>query len=142
GEMGPFNLSATPDSAESKRIKDFNGWYEVKENPLTKVGVFPYLGKQIDDSLEPETIYHVYRPADELADEETLKSFRLLPWIDEHVMLGSRKEGLTPAEQKGIQGVVGEDIVFDGEYLRANIKVFSEKLAKLIESGKKELSIG
>ena len=142
GEADPFNLSATPDSSTSNRVKDFNGWYEIKENPLTKVGVFPYLGKQIDDSLEPDQIYHVLRPAEELADEETQKSFRLLPWIDDHVMLGSPSEGLTPAEKKGIQGVVGEDIVFDGEYLKANIKVFSEKLAKQIESGKKELSIG
>lgn len=142
GEADPFNMSETPDSGESNRVKDLNGWYEIKENPLTKVGVFPYLGKQIDDSLEPDQIYQVYRPAEELADAETQKSFRLLPWIDDHVMLGSPSEGLTPAEKKGIQGVVGEDITFDGEYLKANIKVFSEKLAKQIESGKKELSIG
>lgn len=143
GEADPFNMSATPDtSEESKRIKDFNGWYEIKDNPLTKVGVFPYTGATIDESLEPEKIYHVLRPAEELSDEETQKSFRLLPWIDDHVMLGSPKDGLTPAEKKGVQGVVGEDIVFDGEYLKANIKIFSEKLAKQIESGKKELSIG
>jgi len=142
GEADPFNMSETPDGSDSNRVKDLNGWYEIKENPLTKVGVFPYLGKQIDDSLEPDQIYQVYRPAEELADAETQKSFRLLPWIDDHVMLGSLSEGLTPAEKKGIQGVVGEDITFDGEYLKANIKVFSEKLAKQIESGKKELSIG
>lgn len=142
GEADPYNMSATPDSGESKRVKDLNGWYEIKENPLTKVGVFPYLGKQIDDSLEPDQIYQVLRPAEELADAETQQSFRLLPWIDDHVMLGSPSEGLTAPEKKGIQGVVGEDITFDGEYLKANIKVFSEKLAKQIESGKKELSIG
>jgi hypothetical protein len=142
GEMGLTAASEPLSSGESKRVKDFNGWYEIKDNPLTKVGVFPYLGKQIDESLDPETIYNVLRPSEELEDEETQKSFRLLPWVDEHVMLGSPKEGLTPAEKKGVQGVVGEDIVFDGEYLKANIKIFSEKLAKLIESGKKELSIG
>jgi hypothetical protein len=131
-----------PTHSESNRVTDFNGWYEVKGNPLTKVGVFPYPGRQIDSSLEPDKIYQVYRPAEELQDPDTIASFKLVPWVDEHVMLGSSAEGLTPAEQKGVQGVIGEEIFFDGEYLKANIKVFSDKLAKLIENGKKELSIG
>lgn len=138
----PFGMSETPDESNSKRIVDANGWYEIKENPLSKVGVFPYFGRTIHESLDPDKIYNVYRPADELSNEETLKSFRLLPWIDDHVMLGSSSEGLTPAEKKGVQGVIGEEIKFDGEYLNGNIKVFSEKLMNLIKSGKKELSIG
>lgn len=142
GQNIPFNMPNAPDTNKSNRTIDFNGWYEIKDNPLTKVGVFPYHGRQIDDSLDPDKIYNVYRPAEELEDEETIKSFRLLPWIDEHVMLGSPKEGLIPAEKKGVQGVIGEEVSFDGEYLKSNIKIFSEKLAKLIESGKKELSIG
>lgn len=138
----PFGMSETPDDSNSKRTVDINGWYEIKENPLSKVGVFPYFGKTIHESLDPDKIYNVYRPADELSNEDTLKSFRLLPWIDDHVMLGSSSEGLTPAEKKGVQGVIGEEIKFDGEYLNGNIKVFSEKLMNLIKSGKKELSIG
>jgi hypothetical protein len=137
-----FNSENNLENFNTKRLVDTNGWYEIKENPLSKVGVFPYLGKTIDESLEPEKIYNVYRPADELSNEETLKSFRLLPWIDDHVMLGASEEGLTPAEKKGVQGVIGEEIEFDGEYLKGNIKVFSEKLMNLIKSGKKELSIG
>jgi len=46
------------------------------------------------------------------------------------------------AEKKGVQGVIGQDVHFDGEYLRGNIKVFSESLARLIEAGKRELSAG
>lgn len=57
-------------------------------------------------------------------------------------MLGPEMEGLTPAEQKGVHGVIGENVWFDGTYLRANLKVFSEKLADKIKKGKKELSIG
>jgi hypothetical protein len=57
-------------------------------------------------------------------------------------MLGSEDEGLTPAERKGIHGVVGENVHFADGYLKANLKVFSEDLAKLIESGKRDLSIG
>lgn len=129
-------------NTETARVPDGNGWLEIKGNPLTKVGVFPYSGMQIDPSLEPDKIYQVYRPEEELNCPECIESFKLVPWINEHVMLGAEGEGLTPAEKKGVQGVIGEEVYFEDGYLKGNIKVFSEKLANLIESGKKELSIG
>ena len=126
-------------TAESKRSEDINGFLEIKDNPISKVGIFPYSGKQINPELDPEKIYYVYRSAEELSSPETIESFKLLPWIDDHEMLG---KNLTPAEQKGVQGAVGENVYFDSGYLKANIKIFSEKLRNLIENGKKELSIG
>jgi len=47
GEMGLTAAAESSNAGESKRVKDFNGWYEIKENPLTKVGVFPYLGSKL-----------------------------------------------------------------------------------------------
>ena len=133
-------LELTMDNQETARAYDDNGWAEIKGNPLSKVGVFPYSGAQIDpDNLEPDRIYMVYRPAEELSHPDTINSFKLLPWTDEHAMLG---QGQTPAEHKGIHGVIGEDVYFQDDYLKGNLKVFSEKLANLIDSGKKELSIG
>jgi hypothetical protein len=126
----------------SARIEDFNGWTEIKNNPLSKVGVFPYLGSQVSPDFDADKIYYVYRPEEELASPDTIESFKLLPWIDEHVMLGSKDDGLTPAESKGIHGIIGEDVFYEDGYLKGNLKIFSEKLAKLIEDGKKELSIG
>lgn len=124
------------------RTIDLNGWAEIRDNPLSKVGVFPYLGSQISPELDPNAIYNVYRPEEELANEECVNSFKLLPWTDEHAMLGSEDEGMVPAEKKGIHGVIGEDVYYADGYLRGNIKIFSEKLAQLISDGKKELSIG
>lgn len=126
----------------SARQYDLNGWPEIMGNPITRVGVFPYTGSQISSDLEPDKIYMVYRPEEELNNEETIASFRLLPWTDEHAMLGNTEDGLLPAEQKGIHGVIGENVFFEDGYLKANLKVFSEQLAELIETGKKELSIG
>lgn len=128
--------------AGSARKYDLNGWAEVKGNPISKVGVFDYLGSDISPELVPDQIYRVYRPAEELSDPETIESFKLLPWTDEHAMLGFEEDGMMPAEKKGIQGVVGEDVYFEDGYLKANLKIFSTKLANLIDSGKKELSIG
>ena len=131
-------------SSDSKSMReyDLNGWPEIKGNPISKVGVFDYLGRDISPDLEPEKIYKVYRPEEELADPETIESFRLLPWTDEHAMLGNEDEGMTAPEKKGIHGVIGEDVYFQDGYLKGNIKIFSNKLAKAIKDGKKELSIG
>jgi len=124
----------------SARKFDQNGFMEIKDNPLSKVGVFPYLGKSIGlEGLEPDKVYNVYRPEEELSSPETIESFKLLPWIDEHTMLGG---DYTPAEKKGVEGVTGEDIYFKDGYLKGNIRLFSEKLTGLIKSGKRELSCG
>lgn len=127
---------------KTARALDINGWPEIRANPLSKVGVYPYAGRSIPGAPEQDRMYMVYRPAEELADPECIASFRLLPWIDNHVMLGSEEAGLMPAERKGVQGVIGEEVFFQDDTLYGNLKVFSQSLANLIEAGKKELSCG
>ncbi|HEC8347527.1 TPA: DUF2213 domain-containing protein [Providencia rettgeri] len=122
----------------TKRTYDNNGWLEVTDNPISKVGVFDYLGAEIG-APEPDKIYRVLRPPEELASEETINSFKLTPFIIEHEMLGKHA---TPAEKKGIQGVIGENVYFDPPYLRANIKIFSDVALSNIDSGKIDLSPG
>lgn len=119
---------------------DNNGFWDIKNNPISKVGVFPYLGRNISPELEPNKIYYVYRPADELFDEETIKSFNdtPVPLVDEHEMIG---KGFTPAEEKGIEGVVS-NVRRDGDKLIGDISIYSEKMKQRIESGKKDLSMG
>ena len=126
------------------RTYDQNGWYEIKDNPISRIGIFEYLGKNVDPSFAPDQIVRVLRSEEELSRPETIDSFKLLPWIDEHVMLGPEETGLTAPEQKGIEGVTGENVYFDvaSGKLRSNIKVFSNNLDDLIAAGKKELSLG
>lgn len=133
--------------AMDERIVDGNGWFEVKANPISKVGVFPYSGRQLGlQGEDAERIYQVLRPVEELSDPECIESFKLVPWIDEHVMLGPEMQKLTPsavpAEAKGVQGVIGEEVFFQDGTLFANIKAFSSTLASLIKAGKRELSAG
>lgn len=125
------------------RIPDTNGWFEVKDNPISRVGIFDYLGASIGRA-DPNRVYRVYRPADELAHPDCVDSFRLLPWTNEHAMLGDEDEGMTPAERKGVHGVIGEQVRFDEarQMLLANIKVWSQSLAAAIEAGKDKLSAG
>ena len=123
----------------SKRQFDSNGWYEVKNNPISKTGVFQYLGKNISETLEPEEIYNVYRPESSLNNPETINSFKLVPWIPYHEMLG---DGFTPAENVGVEGTTGEQVYYKDGTLYGNIKVYGQKLAAMIQDGVKELSLG
>jgi hypothetical protein len=137
-----FSEARNSKDSESAQKRDLNDFIEVKGNNISKVGVFPYSGGQLGyPELEPDKIYMVYRPEESLSEPETIESFKLLPLTDEHEMLGS-EDGTMPAEQKGVHGVIGEDVYFEAPYLKANLKIFSEKLKNLINEGKKELSIG
>jgi hypothetical protein len=129
-------------ASDTAREVDENNFITIRENPISMEGVFPYLGRTIGPECEPDKIYMVYRPASELADPECVDSFKMLPLVDEHAMLGSEDDGFLPAEKKGVHGTSGEAVAFRDGFLYATIKVFSTKLAELIESGKNQLSIG
>ena len=122
----------------SKRVVDINGWITIKDNPILKAGIFPYLGSEIGQG-EPSRVYKVLRSEEELSKLETIKSFELVPLINEHFVLG---ELGTDTDDKPIDGIVGESIYFEAPYLKSNIKVFGKHIKKLIEVGKIELSAG
>jgi uncharacterized protein len=130
-------------SMHSARHIDTSGWTEIKDNPISKVGVFQYLGKTFRDlpGIDAGKIYNVYRPQEELSNPETIDSFKLIPWIDDHEMIGPNEK--TPAEKKGISGVIGENVYFEYPYLKGNLKIFSDEMQEKIDrQGKKELSPG
>ena len=126
------------DRAPSARAYDINGWFEVADNPISREGIFPYSGAQVGHP-DRGRIFQVYRPGEELSAPEALASFRLMPIIDDHTMLG---EGHTPAEDVGVAGVIGENVKFDRGVMTANLKIFSKALAQKIKNGKTELSCG
>jgi hypothetical protein len=126
----------------SAQTTDINGFVEIKGNPISKVGVYPYLGREIGGA-EPDKVYMVLRPEEELSSPDTIASFKLAPLTDEHAMLGDEAEGLTPAERKGVHGVIGENVYYEAPYLRGNLKLYSESAKGLVRSGvKRELSPG
>ena len=104
------------------------------------MAVFPYLGKQISDELEPEKIYYVYRPPEELFSKEAIDSFNEnpVPLVDNHTMIG---DGFTPAEQKGIHGVIS-NIHRENDQLVGDLAIYSDSMKRQIEGGKKDLSMG
>lgn len=126
----------------SAQIVDENNFVTIENNPISRSGVFQYMGSSIGGDAEPGKIYNVYRPDEELADPECIESFKLLPLIDDHTMLGSAKDGFVPPERKGVHGTTGDRVDFRNGVLYSNLKIFSETLRKLIADGKKDLSLG
>jgi uncharacterized protein len=127
----------------SARHTDINGFVTIKGNPISKEGVFEYSGAQIGlNGPDADRIFKVYRPGEELADPECIESFKLLPFINEHTMLGSEDNGLTPPERKGVEGMIGEDVYYDAPYLRGTLRIVSESLKNALAGGKVELSPG
>jgi len=124
-----------------KREIDTNGFVEIPDNPISAVGVYPYLGSMIGGK-DPSKIYYVLRPEEELSRKDTLDSLRLMPIVDDHEMLGN---GETPAEKKGVHGVVGEKVYYDSKakQIKGNLKIHSSGLMDKIDNqGKKDLSAG
>lgn len=138
------NAEDLPAGALDLREYDDNGWYTVMDNPLSKAGVYTYSEASIVKGGDRTKRVGVLRAPEELNNEETIKSFRLLPWTDDHptALLGAREQGLIPAEAKGVHGTIGEDVYFKDDTLYGNVKVWSEALARSISSGKRELSCG
>lgn len=128
----------------ANRIYDENGWFEVPDNPILRAGIFEYQGANLPGAPDPDKIYRVWRPEEQIADPECIASFRLIPWIDDHPpgLLGEEDMGYTAPEDKGIHGTIGERVYFRDGVLRGNIKLFSSTLAALVADGKKELSPG
>lgn len=134
----------------TQRVEDFNGWFEVARNPISKAGVFPYLGSSLGEdvikehNIDPNKVYMVLRSPEELAKPEFLFSCSLLPWVNDHEMLGDDESGLTKPEEKGIGGVTGEQVVFDDtdDTVYSNIKLFSEAHRNEVANGKTPLSLG
>lgn len=123
-----------------KYIEDQNGYVTFPDTPLSKPGVFPYLGREIGPELEPDRIYNVYRPESELNSAETIESFKLSPWFPRHEMAGDE---FTSAEEIGVQGTTGQDVRYiDGLGLVATVKTFGTRLKAAIRSGMRELSCG
>ena len=98
GSKGPFDSKEQADAVgraayangyDSARTVDGNGYVTVEGNPISKEGVYDYLGSEIPGYTgNPNDIVKVYRPGVELAKQETIDSFKLMPFIDDHTWLG------------------------------------------------------
>lgn len=133
----------------SQRTTDANGFVYIARNPISKVGVFPYTKRAIQYpgwENDPNGIVQVYRPESALSNPETLDSFKLVPWIEDHTMIGNPDDdgSLTPIEKVGARGTTGANVEYDpnDRTMYSDLRLWSSSLADAIDAGKKDLSLG
>lgn len=124
----------------SNRDIDANGYLRVEECNISKCQLRPYLGKEIPNwrefGLEPNKIYNVYCPKEEL--EKAVPTFNNLPLTREHIEVDVDN---VPKEK--IVGSLGDHASFEYPYLKNNLIIYDKKDIDLVMSGKKkELSCG
>ena len=117
---------------------DKNGWWLLKHNIVSCVGVFPYLGSSISDECEPNKIYYVYRPAETLKNSIPSWDNPPKPVLLGHYMLG---DGFESVDDRPIQGVM-DNPVFENDALYADITIYSDNLKEAIQNNTKEISLG
>ncbi|HWH86170.1 MAG TPA: DUF2213 domain-containing protein [Pseudomonas sp.] len=127
-------------ATDSARRTDENGYLHVEASALTKAAVNPYYGHEIPGfeslGLEPERIYQVLRPAEEL--EKAGATFNGLPILIRH------EEDSAFDPQKALRvGTTGTSTVWDVPYIRNTIVFHDATAIALIDSKEqKELSAG
>lgn len=115
--------------------EDENGYWKIEGNPISKGNVvLDYYGRDVSPELPPDELVGVFRPVEELA--KGAESFDAIPLIEDHELIG--KNG-TEYDSRPSAGVVFNPRM-EGDYLVADLKIFSEKLQSKIKGGKRELS--
>ena len=138
-EAGKEALDYQDTDVATAREVNQNGYMIVRDNPIIRAGVFQYKGSSLPGG-DPNQIYNVYRPLEELTNPDTIKSFVGLPIIDEHEMLGGKYS--RGPEERGVHGAILENIKAVGADILASISIFSRTLKALIDAGKRGLSLG
>lgn len=128
---------------QSAREADINGWVSIENNPISRSGVFQYSGRAIGDA-DQGRVFNVYRPEEELNNPETIESFKLVPFINNHpsTLLGQSDNDMPNVDGKPADGVIGEKVYFANGFLYGNLKFFTDRIMQEINAGKIEISAG
>jgi hypothetical protein len=123
---------------ESQRKVDEDGRMVVRNTPISKAAVNPYLGTEIPGckelGLNPTRIYYLLRPPEEL--KAAASSFIGQPFLDEHKPHSAK----THDGNLVIGSVVGQPH-FEDPYLLADVAIWPERAIDDVASNKrKEIS--
>ena len=117
---------------DSARSKDSNGYMHVAVSNLTKEQVVPYIGDSIPGykelGLEPDKVYQIYRPADEI--EKAVETFNGLPLMLDHWDMDAEN---IPKDK--VVGSLGTDAKWESPYLTNSLIVTDANAIKAIEDG-------
>lgn len=105
---------------------------------VARTGIQEYLGSNFGDAFEGKTMVRLYRPEDEVFDEDSIKSYAHRPVTVDHP-----KGGVTAETWRHLAvGHTGDTVIRDGNFVRLNFMVMDGNAIKTIDDGHKELSMG
>ncbi|OBR70619.1 hypothetical protein A7D35_20370 [Xanthomonas arboricola] len=111
--------------------------YLVADAKVARTGVQEYMGHELGRPDLP--VVRVYRPADEVFSDATLRSFAHRPMTLEHPRQG--QVDASNWKQLAI-GHTGSEVVRDGDFVRVPLVLMDSAAITAYESGKRELSMG
>ena len=139
GTLTGQELKVYISDAASHREVDENGRLIIHDTLITRESVDPYYGREIpgfeEFGLEPDKVYHIYRPAVEL--KKAVKKFDGVPVLDTHIMDNPG------AERKENRVGSVSNARLDGGAVFADLSIWDQDAIDKINSGeKRELSAG
>lgn len=110
--------------------------YLVADAKVARTGVQEYLGSEVG---RPDmAVVRVYRPAEEVFSDATMKSFAHRPMTNDHP-----PEHVTADNwKKYAVGQTGAEVVRDGEFVRVQLVLMDKATIAAWETGKRQLSMG
>lgn len=110
--------------------------YLVADARVARTGIQQYLGSELG---RPDLkVVDVYRPEEEVFNEDTLKSFAFRPVTDDHPAVAVTSDNW----KDYARGQTDGEIKRDGEFVRVGIMVADGASIQKVEAGKRELSAG
>lgn len=139
GEKAGYTLVNDVSLYGNRRVTD-EGYLVVKAI-LARTGIQEYRGKELLNvpGLEPNEIYKVYRPASEVFNAESMRSFESKPVSNNHPPVLLNLDNIKAHQV----GYVSDKVVREGNNKLATELFITDKDAiEAINNGKKELSNG
>lgn len=107
------------------------GFLHVSNVPIARVGVFPYIGKSGQITMEAKL-------PDDLLTDSAVESANSKPVTDDHP-----QESVNVANtNRYMKGLTANNAHVDGDKLKVDMTITDSALIKEIQGGKQELSIG
>ena len=121
----------------SKREYTDEGFLKVPGR-VARTGIQDYLASELGLDGDPNRIVKVFRPADEVFNQDSLNSYQAVDVTNDHppTLVDSKN---FKAVTVGVVMGVG---VQDGDFVQADLIIKDAETIKLIESGKAQLSAG
>ena len=121
----------------SKREYTDEGFLKVPGR-VARTGIQDYLASELGLDGNPNRIVKVYRPADEVFNQDSLNSYQAVDVTNDHPPALVDSKNFKTVTVGVVMGVG----VQDGDFVQADLIIKDAETIKLIESGKAQLSAG